>query len=275
VRDVGISERYQVEDRRSSNSFIEISGVSKRYSVRGGSPVTALAGIDLDIAEGEFVAIVGPSGCGKSTLLKIVGGIAPASEGRVTVAGTGVSGPRGDVGFVFQAPLLLPWRTVRENVMLPVELLRLDPAIYAEKADYFIKLVGLTGFEARYPNELSGGMQQRVGICRALVHDPKVLLMDEPFGALDAMTREMMNLELLRIWGNDRKTAVFVTHSIIEAVFLADRVVVMSPRPGEIKDVVEIPLGRPRMPDIISSSEFGEYAGRIRRHFDLKGGIEL
>jgi len=191
------------------------------------------------------------------------------------VAGSTVTGPRRDVGVVFQAPLLLPWRTVMQNVMLPIELQRLDTRTYGDRARHLIELVDLTDFQSRYPGELSGGMQQRVGICRALVHDPKVLLMDEPFGALDAMTREFMNVELLRIWGSNRKTALFITHSIVEAVFLADRVVVMSARPGEIREVVQIDLPRPRLLEMMTSASFGSYATRIRRHFELRAGVEL
>jgi NitT/TauT family transport system ATP-binding protein len=255
--------------------FIEIEGVSKRYPSRGRPAVAALSAVDLSIAEGEFVCIVGPSGCGKSTLLKIVAGIITSFEGWVTVAGSRVTGPRRDVGVVFQAPLLLPWRTVMENVMLPIELQKLDNRTYGDRARNLIQLVDLADFQSRYPSELSGGMQQRVGICRALVHDPKVLLMDEPFGALDAMTREFMNVELLQIWGRDQKTALFVTHSIVEAVFLADRVVVMSARPGEIREVIRIDLPRPRLPEMMTSAEFSNYAARIRRHFELRAGIDL
>ncbi|MBN8995175.1 MAG: ABC transporter ATP-binding protein [Rhizobiales bacterium] len=255
--------------------FIEIAGVGKRYPVRGGAPVTALADIDLKIAEGEFVCVVGPSGCGKSTLLRILAGIVPSHEGTVSLDGRRITGPSRDVGVVFQQPHLLPWRTVMENVMLPVELQHRSGKEYRERAEHLIALVGLGEFASRYPGELSGGMQQRVGICRALVHDPKVLLMDEPFGALDAMTREFMSVELLRIWSSNRKTALFITHSIVEAVFLADRVVVMSPRPGRIEEIVGIDLPRPRTPEMMTSAAFGDYGGRIRSHFELKAGVDL
>jgi NitT/TauT family transport system ATP-binding protein len=255
--------------------FIEIAGLSKRYPVRGGAPVTALSDINLKIAEGEFVCIVGPSGCGKSTLLKILAGIVPSFDGSVAVDGRRISGPSRDVGVVFQQPHLLPWRTVIENVMLPVELQRRSGPAYRERAERLIGLVGLSDFCSRYPAELSGGMQQRVSICRALVHDPKVLLMDEPFGALDAMTREFMNVELLRIWSSNRKTALFITHSIVEAVFLADRVAVMSPRPGRVQEIVNVELPRPRTPAMMTSAAFGEYAGHIRSYFELKAGVDL
>ena len=265
--------RASAPENRSG--FIEIAGVSKHYPVRNGAPVTALVNINLTIAEGEFVCIVGPSGCGKSTLLKIVSGIVQSFAGSVALDGRKVSGPSRHVGVVFQQPHLLPWRTVLENVMLPIELQHRERSDYRARAEQLIDLVGLSEFSSQYPNELSGGMQQRVGICRALVHDPKVLLMDEPFGALDAMTREFMSVELLRIWGSNRKTALFVTHSIVEAVFLADRVVVMSPRPGRLREIVPIDLPRPRTPEMMASAAFGEYAARIRRHFELKAGVDL
>jgi len=254
--------------------LIEIQRLDKIYRGRDRTLTQALKAVDLTVAEGEFVCIVGPSGCGKSTLLKIVAGIYAASRGAVRFRGAKVTGPRPDFGVVFQSPLLLPWRNVVENVMLPIELQRLDRAEFARKVDGYLRLVGLEGFGNRYPNELSGGMQQRVGICRALIHDPAILLMDEPFGALDAMTREHMNLELLRIWTEHRKTVLLVTHSIVEAVFLADRVVVMSARPGEIKDIVEVALPRPRDPAMISSAAFGRCADRIRAHFNLRAGAE-
>jgi NitT/TauT family transport system ATP-binding protein len=256
-------------------ALIEARGLGKRYAGRGAGDVTALAPVDFDIADGEFVCLVGPSGCGKSTLLKIVGGILPPTTGSIRLGGTPVTGPRRDVGVVFQAPMLLPWRTVLQNVLLPSEIQRLDRGRHLAAARGLLDLVGLADFAERYPSELSGGMQQRVGICRALAHDPKLLLMDEPFGALDAMTRERLNLELLRIWTERRKTILFVTHSIIEAVLLADRVVVMTPRPGSVREIIEVDLPRPRHPSMISSAAFGACADRIRRHFDIEGGVEL
>ena len=192
------------------------------------------------------MTLVGRSGCGKSTLLRIIAGLLQATSGRVRVAGEPVTGPRPDVGLVFQRPALLPWRSVLENVMLPVEILRLDRRVYRERARELLGTVGLEGFEHRRPHELSGGMQQRAALCRSLIHDPAVLLMDEPFAALDALTREELSLELQRIWSEHRKTIVFVTHAIHEAVLLGDRVVVMTPRPGRIARVIDVDVPRPR-----------------------------
>jgi NitT/TauT family transport system ATP-binding protein len=233
-------------------ALIEIDRVGMTYQA-GSGPVEALRNISLSISKGEFVAIVGPSGCGKSTLMRIIAGLRPVTEGRVVVDGKAVRGPVSQVGMVFQAAVLLKWRTVVDNVLLPAELSGLNPARYRDRAHQLLQLVGLGGFENKRPSELSGGMQQRVSLCRALILDPPILLMDEPFGALDAMTRDEMNLELLRIWGEDRgaaegarKTIVFVTHSIAEAIFLADRVVVMSARPGQVAAVHRVPIARPR-----------------------------
>jgi NitT/TauT family transport system ATP-binding protein len=254
--------------------LIAISNLEKTYTTRGRSRVRALAGISLQVAAGEFVTIVGQSGCGKTTLLKILAGLLPRSAGEVALRGRPVDGPSRDIGIVFQDPVLLPWRTVVDNVMLPVQVLGLDRASHRTRAMQLLALVGLTGFEDKYPHELSGGMRQRVAIARALVHDPSLLLMDEPFGALDAMTREYMNLELLRIWQESGKTIVFITHSIPEAVFLADRVVIMSARPGRIQEIVEVDLPRPRDLDMMASDEFGKYSRRIRHLFDAKGWVD-
>jgi NitT/TauT family transport system ATP-binding protein len=231
---------------------------------RGETSVEALAAVDLAIADQEFVAIVGPSGCGKSTLLKLVSGLRRPTRGEIALYGRPVQGPRSDVGIVFQSPVLLPWRTVLDNVLLPADVLRLPRTEYRDRAMALLDLVGLAGFERHYPQELSGGMQQRAAIARALVHDAKLLLMDEPFGALDAMTREQMNLELQRIWAAQRKTVVFITHSIAEAVFLADRVVVMSPRPGQVLEVIANPMPRMRSLDDTLKPEFGELVRRVR-----------
>ena len=246
-------------------AMIEIDGVSVTYAAASG-PVEALRGVSLSIAEGEFVAIVGPSGCGKSTLMRIVAGLMPVTSGRVQVAGRAVDGPMSNVGMVFQAAVLLKWRSVLANVLLPAELSGLDVAPHRERALSLLSLVGLADFAAKLPNELSGGMQQRVSLCRALLLDPPILLMDEPFGALDAMTRDEMNLELLRVWGEvgasaaRRKTIVFVTHSIPEAVFLADRVVVMSARPGRVAGIHSVPLERPRTAESRALPEAGAMA---------------
>ena len=257
-----------------SAPLIVVSSLEKTYAARGRTHVHALAGISVEIGAGEFITIVGQSGCGKTTLLKILAGLLPRSAGRVTLRGQSVDEPSRDIGIVFQDPVLLPWRTVFDNVMLPVEVLGLDRARSRGRAMELLGLVGLTGFEDKYPHELSGGMRQRVAIARALVHDPSLLLMDEPFGALDAMTREFMNLELLRIWKESGKTIVFITHSIPEAAFLADRVVVMSARPGRIKEIVEVRLPRPRDLDLMASDEFGVYTRRIRHLFDAKGWLD-
>jgi NitT/TauT family transport system ATP-binding protein len=226
---------------------IEIDGVSQLFAVgRRADPVRALDDISLRIEANEFVTLVGRSGCGKSTLLRIVAGLLRPTAGIVRVDGVAVTAPRRDVSFMFQRPALLPWRSVIDNVLLPVEIHRLDKREYARRAHDLLELVGLTGFADRPPWELSGGMQQRVALCRALVADPSILLMDEPFAALDALTREDLSLELQRIWNDHRKTILFVTHSIEEAVLLADRVVVMTPRPGRIAKIVPVDLPRPR-----------------------------
>jgi NitT/TauT family transport system ATP-binding protein len=247
--------------------MIAISGLCKIYRTADGQDITALANVELDIANGEFVTVVGPSGCGKTTLLKILAGIMRRSSGHVLLNGVPIEKPSREVGVVFQQPILLPWRTVLSNMLLPVELQHRDREAHLDRARQYLALAGLTGFEDKYPHELSGGMQQRVGIGRALVHDPAVLLMDEPFGALDAMTRDAMNIELLRIWDESRKTVLLITHSIAEAVLLADRVVVMSPRPGRIVEIVPVDLPRPRTLDMINSEAFGRYVRAIRRHF--------
>jgi NitT/TauT family transport system ATP-binding protein len=254
--------------------LITVSRLEKTYMTRAGSRIRALADVTLDVADGEFVTIVGPSGCGKTTLLRILGGLLSASSGGVELLGRPVSGPSRKVGMVFQDPVLLPWRTVLDNVMLPVVVLRLDRRTYHARALDLLALVGLKGFEDKYPHELSGGMRQRVSLARALVHDPALLLMDEPFGALDAMTREAMNLELQRIWRESGKTVAFITHSIPEAAFLGDRVVVMSPRPGRIVDVVTVDLARPRDLDLLGSDAFGVYTRKIRQMLGPKGWLE-
>ncbi|PYM18777.1 MAG: ABC transporter ATP-binding protein [Candidatus Rokuibacteriota bacterium] len=254
--------------------LIVVSRLEKTYLTRAGSRIRALADVTLEVADGEFVTVVGPSGCGKTTLLRILGGLLPASSGTVELLGRRVTGPGRKVGMVFQDPVLLPWRTVLDNVMVPVIVLRLDRQLYRRRALELLALVGLTGFENRYPHELSGGMRQRVSLARALVHDPALLLMDEPFGALDAMTREAMNLELQRIWRESGKTVLFITHSIPEAVFLGDRVVVMSPRPARVVDMVTVDLPRPRDLDVMGSDSFGVYTRKIRQMLGPKGWLE-
>jgi NitT/TauT family transport system ATP-binding protein len=254
--------------------LIEVKGLNKIYRTREGAAIDALKDINCQVAGGEFVTIVGPSGCGKSTLLKILAGTLRRTSGSVTLRGELVDGPSRNVGVVFQSPVLLPWRTVLQNVILPIEIQKQDPATFKARGMEYLKLVGLEGFEGKYPNELSGGMQQRVGICRALVHEPALLLMDEPFGALDALTREHMNLELLRIWSEHRKTVMLVTHSIPEAVFLADTIIVMSPRPGRIAEIIPVALPRPRTLEMINSEGFGRYVSGIRQHFNAQGALD-
>jgi NitT/TauT family transport system ATP-binding protein len=267
------NQKHRPLDASSSRDFIRIQGVGKNFGGRG-PVVTALRDINIDIGLGEFVAVVGPSGCGKSTLLRILAGLIPPSAGNVWFGDRKLEGPRHDIGVVFQSPVLFPWRTVLDNVFIPVDVQKLDRKKYLARARDLINLVGLSEFEQRYPAELSGGMQQRVGIVRALVHDPAMLLMDEPFGALDAMTREHMNVELQRLWMAQSKTILFITHSISEAVFLADRVVVMTPRPGRIAEVLDIDLPRERTLDMMTTPPFGEYVRRIRAHFGTAGGMD-
>ena len=245
--------------------FIEIENVAKRYESRLGESVNAIEEGSLEIGRGEFISLVGPSGCGKSTLLKIVGRLLPPSAGLVRYRGIASGEKRPRLGMVFQESLLLPWRTVLDNTLLPVEVMGLDRQAGRQRALELIHLVGLKGFEQKYPFELSGGMQQRASIARALVSEPELLLMDEPFGALDALTREQMAQELQDIWSRTRKTVVFVTHSISEAVHLSDRVVVMSGRPSRIADNIEIALPRPRTLDMMTDPAFGAYVSRIRR----------
>jgi len=257
-----------------SVALISVSDLEKTYVTRGRALIPALAGICLDIHAGEFVTIVGQSGCGKTTLLKILAGLIPCSSGTVSLRGRPVNGPSRDIGIVFQDPVLLPWRTVLHNVLLPAQVLRLEARASHARAMGLLRLVGLEGFEDKYPHELSGGMRQRVAIARALIHDPSLLLMDEPFGALDAMTREFMNLELLRIWQQSGKTIIFITHSIPEAVFLADRVVVLSARPGRVQEIVSVDLPRPRDLDIMASDEFGVYARKVRHLFDARAWLD-
>ena len=243
--------------------LIVLDRVAKVFT-SGARTVTALESVSFDIPTSNFVSIVGPSGCGKSTLLKILSGLMPPSSGNAIVNGQPVTGPLENVGMVFQAPVLLKWRSVLGNILLPVEFAKLDLPSHIERARGLIDLVGLAGFEEMYPHELSGGMQQRVSLCRALVTDPQLLLMDEPFGALDAMTRDELDMELLRIWEDRKKTVLFVTHSIQEAVFLSDRVFVMSARPGRLLEIIPIHLPRPRTLEMMSIPQFGDYTLRIR-----------
>ena len=252
--------------------LIAIDGVAKTYQTADG-PVESLKPLSFDIGEGEFMAIVGPSGCGKSTLLKMVAGLLPASAGSITLNGVVVDGPPDNVGIVFQAPVLLAWRTVLDNVLLQIDMRKLARSDYLPKAQALLAMTGLADFARKLPWQLSGGMQQRASICRALVHDPAVLLMDEPFGALDAMTRERMNVELQRIQRETGKTVLLITHSIPEAVFLADRVLVMSERPGTIAAIYDVTLPRPRSLDVLADPVFVQLTQTIRRHFDVQRDV--
>ena len=254
--------------------FIEIAGLTKVFASLRGERVLALDHMSVTIREGELITVVGPSGCGKSTLLKMLAGLLPPSSGSITLAGSRVAGTRRDVGMVFQNAILLPWRTILENVMLPAEVLGMDRRQALGRAQELLETVGLAGFGDKYPSELSGGMQQRAAICRALLHDPAILLMDEPFGALDAMTREQMNLELQAIWQRSGKTVVLITHSIPEAVFLGDRVFVMTARPGRLARVIPVAIARSRDLDVMSTPVFGAAAREIRELLHQRGTLD-
>ena len=254
---------------------IKFLDVGRTFITREGKELVALETVRLTVKPGEFVSIVGPSGCGKTTLLRMVAGLLTSSWGKVVVGNKEVLQPRPDVGIVFQQPLLLPWLSVLANVMLPVDVQGRKRSLYVDRAHELISMVGLKGFEKRLPSELSGGMKQRVALARALVHDPKILLMDEPFAALDAMTRETMNIELQRIWSANQKTVLFVTHGIPESVFLSDRVVVMTPRPGKISRIIDIPFARPRSSSLMATGEFAAIAGEIRAIFEnIEGEVQ-
>jgi NitT/TauT family transport system ATP-binding protein len=266
-----------VPERSISGSRVEVRSVCKTYHRQRGTPVVALENASFSVEPGEFVSVVGASGCGKSTLLRIIGGLSHATEGEVRINGDAVHGPRRDVGFVFQSPELLPWRDVLSNSMIGAEVLHLDMKAARERALDLIKLVGLAGFEKARPAELSGGMQQRNAMVRALLHEPNLLLMDEPFGALDAITREQMGVELLRIWRASGASVIFVTHSVSEALYLSDRVVVMSSRPGRVQQVMTVDHPRPRHLSMLISPQIGEMAIRIRELLGATaetGGIE-
>lgn len=243
---------------------VHLRGLRKTYKTRR-DEIEAIRSVDMDVRKGEFVSILGPSGCGKSTLLMAVGGLTEITGGQVEINGEKVTGARRDTGVVFQSPVLMPWRSILGNVLFPIECLGLAPADYRSYAMELLEMTGIAGFSDNYPNELSGGMQQRVAICRALIHNPALLLMDEPFSALDAMTRDTMNQELLRLWEKFRKTVLFVTHSIREAVFLSDRVFVMSPRPAVISQLVDINLPRPRTLSIEETPEFNAFVSKLRQ----------
>ena len=242
---------------------IEIEQVSKTFGTNG-DRMEVLRDVECHVGDGEFVSVLGESGCGKTTLLRLVAGLLAPTAGRVLVDGSPVTAPRREMGFVFQQAVLLDWRTVLDNVLLPAEILRLDKAAYAAEARKLLGLMGLQDFAAHRPPQLSGGMQQRVAIARALILKPTLLLMDEPFGALDAITREQMNLELLNIWSLTGTTALFVTHDIGEAVFLSDRVVLLSRRPGTVQEIFPVDLPRPRLPEHRFADDFVRLCRRVK-----------
>lgn len=243
--------------------MIAVSGLEKQFG-GAGTVIRALEAVSFSVERGEFLSIVGPSGCGKTTLLRIIAGTVPATRGSVQVDGRAMSGPSPEIGMVFQAPVLFPWRTVLENVLVPADVRRVSRGRYRDRAIKMLTTAGLGGFENEYPWRLSGGMQQRAAICRALVYDPPVLLLDEPFGALDAMTREVMNAELMRLCALSQPSVVLITHSISEAVFLSDRVLVMSSRPGRVVADIRIDLPRPRSIDVMGSARFAALTHEIR-----------
>ena len=261
-----------IEGRERTTS-IELRGISKSFLARDGSMTLAVDGVDISIGASEFVSLLGPSGCGKSTLLSIIAGLIEPSAGEVRIDGRAVRAPYTNVGIVFQSDLLLDWRTVLGNVLLQYEMRGLPAQPHKARALALIASVGLAGFDTRHPWELSGGMRQRVAICRALIHEPPLLLMDEPFGALDALTRAQLQIDLQNIWQSSRKTVVFVTHSIEEAVFLSDRVIVMTPRPGRVREVIEIDLPRPRALTVRDGTVFADAIRRVNHLFQDMGVI--
>ena len=245
-------------------TILQATHLSKEY-VTHQCALSAIEDVSFEVAEGEFLCAVGPSGCGKTTLLRLLAGLLLPDGGQVCFHGQPLTGPRREIGIVFQKANLMPWRTVFDNILLPLQVQRMPYAEARQRAQAVLDLVELAEFSGSYPRALSGGMEQRVAIARALAHEPEMLLLDEPFGALDALTRERLNLELLRIWGTSRKTAVMITHDIREAVFLADRVLVLSQRPSRVAAVVPIPLARPRVPSMFYGEAFNQLALEIRQ----------
>jgi NitT/TauT family transport system ATP-binding protein len=253
--------------------FIALNGISKTFSTRDRASTLAVEGVTIEVGAGEFVSLLGPSGCGKSTLLSIIAGLIQPTSGEACIDGRPVCGPYTNIGIVFQSDLLLDWRTLLGNVLIQFEMRGLKTEPHRERARALIRSVGLGDFEQKYPWELSGGMRQRVAICRALIHDPPLLLMDEPFGALDALTRAQLQIDLQTIWQSTRKTVVFVTHSIEEAVFLSDRIIVMTPRPGRVREVIDVDLSRPRGLDVRKHPAFTEAINRVNHLFQEMGVI--
>jgi len=263
-----VTDRAGQQSRPIDNEVVKVTNLNKTFHKRG---LKALDNVNVSLRHGTFTSVIGPSGCGKSTLLKIMAGLIPATSGEILLSGRPVTGPRQDIGIMFQQPTLLPWRTSLDNVLLPIEIRSGAAAAQAKSADalQLLELVGLAGFDQVRPFELSGGMAQRVAICRMLVTGPAILLLDEPFGALDELTREYMNVELQRICRERDATSFMVTHAIPEAVFLADQVFVMSARPGRIAAVVDVDLPRPRTLDMMTTPEFGALVHRVREHLDM------
>jgi NitT/TauT family transport system ATP-binding protein len=266
---MGKQQRFPEGRMQAANmslaAAITARGLGKAYATNAGDPIQALTSVNFEVGVGEFVSLVGPSGCGKTTVMRILAGLVDGYTGSVSIGDRVVHGPTPEIGVVFQDANLMPWRNVLANVMLPGQVLRLDKAACKARALELLALVGLTGFEEKLPGELSGGMRQRAAIARALLHDPKILLLDEPFGALDAMTRDNMNVELARIAAQAGKTVFLITHSIAESVFLSDRVLVMSSRPGRIIEEIAIDLPKPRTLDVVADPQFAETVLRIRR----------
>ena len=259
------------EQSPPSRPLVSVNAVQKTYFTRQSS-VQAVASASVDVARGEFVSLLGPSGCGKSTLLMMIAGLEQPTAGSISLADAPVDRPRRDIGIIFQDATLLPWKSTLENVLFPIRILKLPLARYRDRAHELLKMVGLTGFEHKKPAELSGGMRQRVAICRALIHDPEILLMDEPFSALDAITRDQMNVALSEILETYRKTVIFVTHSIREAAFLSDRVVVMGGRPSTIILDLKMPFGRPRRFEIEETQEFTQICRQLRLTIEAAHG---
>jgi len=257
-------------DRANITAAVAVRNVSKHFESKRGN-VHAVEDVSLTIGMGEFVSILGPSGCGKSTMLNMIAGLTAPTQGTIEVLGKSVTGPVHELGIVFQQHLLLPWRTILHNVLLQIEVRRLNRASYKERAERLLDRVGLGGFFDRFPDELSGGMNQRAAIVRALIHDPDLLLMDEPFGALDAITRDQMALDFHHLSRQEGKTVLFVTHSISEAVFLSNRVVVMSTRPGRVEEIISIELPRERHFEIREEPQFARYMRHVRRLFERMG----
>ena len=247
-----------------SDSILQVKNLCKEYTTRQGSLI-AVEDVSFDVAPGEFLCVVGPSGCGKSTLLRMLAGLLEPDQGVVYLHGKPVTDPRAEIGFVFQKANLMPWRTVYDNVLLPMQVNHTPPAEAQQRVEDALELVGLIEFADNYPHELSGGMAQRVAIARALSYEPEILLLDEPFGALDALTRENLNQEIMRVWEVSRKTVIMVTHNIREAVFLADRVLVLTPRPGRVAKIIPVELSRPRPISMIYGDEFGALAYEVRQ----------